>query len=703
MDQQTFLDGMELEGRSYTDLGASFVLEMIEEEKKACLYRDSTVIKTVDLSDKVAKRVFIVEVIEMGAMKSRLASALSMSRQTIDTYLDTKKHFGFEGLIHSYNTAHSKSMRKQRELHSQKLSQGNKAKQLTQIRRTEREKWDEGRLLFEFSFGPDEEAQRVEKKEQPFVEEHEWEATRYAGVFTYLITLVMEWRWLSLVMGHFGVDYKIFMVFLLMAACNIRSIEQLKNVRSREAGLVLGINRIPCKPKVWQWLYSAANKQISDVLLEDYFRYQIRAGLVGIWLWSTDGHLLPYTGKETVHYSYNTQRRMPVPGQTNLVTCDESGRIVDFTIQEGHGDLRGQIRTLAHKWEKELSERPVMVFDREGNGAGFFSGLVQDNISFVTWEKNADAKKLASLKEEEFTDEFEFKGKKYGVCEGEKSCNYVPKDSTTGKPDKSNKHSFTLRRIYIWNKTSGRRASGLAWNEGKEMSVIDCARAILSRWGASENTFKHINRRHPLHYHPGFKLVPSERQEVANPEVKKKQNLIARIQKKLNRLYKKLTKNPEVLNQDGKPRQNSQHEKLKNTIHRREAEVERLKEEKSVLPEKVDVSTLEDYKSFKQIDGEGKYLFDFVTSSVWNARKQMVDWLRPFFNQENELVDLFYAITDCHGWIKTTKTHVIVRLEPLQQPKRRVTQEQLCRKLSNLGAQTPTGKSLIIEVGASPL
>ena len=621
MDQLTFFDGVELEDRRYSDLGAGFVLEMFEEEKKACLYRDSTVIKTVDLSDKVAKRVFIVEMIEMGAMKSRLASALRMSRQTIDTYLDTKKHFGLEGLIHSYNIAHTKSMRKQRELHSQKRCQGNKAKQLTQMRRKEREEKANEQLLFEFSFGPDEEAQPVEKKEQPFAEEHDWEATRYAGVFTYLITLVMEWRWLSLVMGHLGVDYKIFMVFLLMAACNFRSIEQLKNVRSREAGLVLGINRIPCKPKVWEWFYSAANKQISDRLLADYFRYQIHAGLVGIWFWATDGHLLPYTGKEMVHSSYNTQRRMPVPGQTNLVTCDESGRIVDFTIQEGHGDLRGQIRALAHKWEEELSERPVMVFDREGDGAGFFSGLVRDEIAFVTWEKNADARKLASLKEEEFTDEFEFNGKKYGVGEGEKSFHYVPKDSTTGKPDQSNEHRFTLRRIYIWNKTSGRRASGLAWTGGKEMNVMDCARAILSRWGASENTFKHINNRHPLHYHPGFKLVPSKRQEVANPEVKKKQNLIVRIQKKLNLLYKKLTKSPEVLNQDGTPRQNSQHEKLKNTIQRQEAEVERLKEEKSALPERVDVSTLEDYKSFKQIDVEGKYLFDFVTTSVWNARK----------------------------------------------------------------------------------
>jgi len=126
-----------------------------------------------------------------------------------------------------------------------------------------------------------------------------------------------------------------------------------------------------------------------------------------------------------------------------------------------------------------------------------------------------------------------------------------------------------------------------------------------------------------------------------------------------------------------------------------------VKEEKRKLPEKINVSTLQDYKSFKRIDNEGKYLFDFVTTSVWNARKQMVDWLRPFFNEENELVDLFYAITNCHGWIKCTRNKVIARLEPLQQPKRRLAQEQ-CRKLTSLGAKTPSGKRLIIEVGKVP-
>jgi hypothetical protein len=91
-----------------------------------------------------------------------------------------------------------------------------------------------------------------------------------------------------------------------------------------------------------------------------------------------------------------------------------------------------------------------------------------------------------------------------------------------------------------------------------------------------------------------------------------------------------------------------------------------------------------------------------VTASVWNACKQMVDWLRPHFDEENELVDLFYAITQCQGWIKSTKTDVTVRLEPLQQPRRQLAQEQLCRKLTSLGARTPNGKWLVVEVNEKP-
>lgn len=169
--------------------------------------------------------------------------------------------------------------------------------------------------------------------------------------------------------------------------------------------------------------------------------------------------------------------------------------------------------------------------------------------------------------------------------------------------------------------------------------------------------------------------------------------------KGIDTLHRKLFNTPEQTLKNGTPRSNSPHQRLKTEIQQQQAELDRKRKAKKHLPEKVDVSTLENHRSFKRIDNEGKVLFDFVTTAVWNARKQWVDGLRDYDDCENDLVDLFYAITQAQGWVRSTATDVSVRLEPLQQTRRRAAQEQLCRKLTALSAQTPTGKRLIIEVG----
>jgi len=80
----------------------------------------------------------------------------------------------------------------------------------------------------------------------------------------------------------------------------------------------------------------------------------------------------------------------------------------------------------------------------------------------------------------------------------------------------------------------------------------------------------------------------------------------------------------------------------------------------------------------------------------------MIDLLRPDWKQETEIVDLFYAITEYQGWIRSNKEEVFVSLEPLEQPRRRFAQEQLCRKLTYLATRLPIGKLLVIEVGEDP-
>jgi len=686
---------------------------------KGYVYYRGTLLKEVDLGDKGQRQLLVVELMQRGVNQSRLAKVLKLSRQTLHNYRESYNRFGLEGLLHGYKPSESKSREIQRRLHVEQRRPGTKARDLARRRRQEREARPQNGELdldpprYELEAVAIDEAlkaldedrseaapsSRLPAQELPFAKNHEASASRYAGLFILLFPLLTQWRWLDKLFVRVGRQWRIFMIFLLMSGLNIRSIEQLKHVRREEAGRVLGLGSLPSLPTIWGQFREVAEKQSAQGLMADLFDDQIDRGLVGARLWFTDGHLLPYTGQERVHASYHTQRRMPVPGQTNLVTSDERGRIVRFEIQEGKGDLRDTVVRVGDYGKARTGRAPIQVFDREGHGAEFFSRLVEHHIPFATWEKQADKKRLEAIEEAAFTHRLEFNGKAYRLLEQTKPMVHQRVDEN----GQETSHRFELRRIVIWNLSSNRRASGLCWDAERGLDLDLFAQAILHRWGASENTFKHLNERHPLHYHPGFGLGESEKQEVDHPRRKAIGAQLKTLQTQLARHYQQLSKTRPTYNRDGTPRANGKYHTLKQRIQQLETQQAQLRAEKNQLPERIDVSQLQDYRSFKKIDNEGKNLFDFVTASVWNARRTLIDWLGEYYAKESDRVDLFYAILHSHGWIESDDRWVVVRLEPLQQPSRRYAQEQLCRKLSGLGAKIPGGKWLRIEVGDTPL
>ena len=693
--QNSLLPGDDTVDNDVINIGnALFIKVRNKHQKIAELYKRGVMIRSVSLSDHTARRFLIAEAVEMGAKKSFLAKALGISRQTIDNNVDTKKIYGAEGLVHGYSTKEKTPIKEQRKQHGKKLESGNKAKQVAEIKRKQREQAQEhAQTNIELDFFSEaQDAPKLSEEEQPFAAEHDWKSTRYAGVGIYWVALLARWQWLELIIKHFGNGWKIFAVFMLMVCQNVRSIEQLKNVRSKEAAIILGLDKLPSRPIIWQWFYQVAEQCKAQTLLQAYFSHQIHNGLVGLWVWFTDGHLLPYTGKNKLHYAYNTQRRMPVPGRTNQVTCDASGRIVDFVIEEGKGNMKQVLLNLHEKWRKEIGvNAPVNVFDREGYDGAFFQSQIDQAMPFVSWDKHIDTKKLALIPEDKYTTEFEFNGKMYRIFEDEKHLSYG---------DSKDKKSVTLRRIQLWNRSSNRRTSLLAWSRVDNfLTMQECAQAILSRWGSSENTFKHIQTRHPFHYSPGMKMEGSERQEIANPRIKALAKEIVAIKKSLGKLYKKSAKSKDSTRESVQKK----HAVVEQEITDFELQKSKLLAEKRSLPEKVDPRGLADYRSFNKIDDEGKYLFDFVTVSVWNARKAMVDWLSEFYSNRNEIVDLFYTISQCHGWVKSEKEVVYIRLESLGRCQRGAAQEQFCRKLNSYGVRLPNGKRIMVEIGESPV
>jgi hypothetical protein len=722
------------------DLGRGYCLHLPRGPRsQGDLYHHGSLSKRVNLADKAERRLLVVELLQRKLNQTRLAEVLNLSRQTLHNYRECYRLFGVTGLLHGYSPSRSVSEERQGRLHVDKRRPGSKARELEALRRAEKRltaevtqeelAWDgEAAARCALEEAPLEEVVRVDQPsrqtvaeqaspeqvpaaviELPYAEHHDWEASRYAGIFPVLLVLMSQWQWMQRLSQLFGNGWRIFQVFVLMAVRNIRSIEQLKHERREEAGRLLGLGRLPALDTLWSWFHDVAGKSRAGALLKAFFADQIRCGLVATRLWFTDGHLLPYTGQDKVHAAWNTQRRMPMPGQTNLVTCDEQGRIVYFDIQEGKGDLRAQILRLGeYARQQSLGTPPVQVFDREGDGLGFFSELVRRRTPFITWEKNANPARLRALPAADFTHSVSMNGTDYRLLEETKACLYPPKTDPDPDPDPDTgmaelAHTFDLRRVVLWNLRTNHRISVLCWDADLQWSPQEVLTAMLSRWGASENTFKHIKGRHPYHYHPGFGLAESDKQDIANPQIKGLAQQIASTQGHLAKLYKQQAKTQPSFNRDGSERHNSRHRRLAAAIAVSETQLKQLQADKARLPERVNVTGLSDYRSFNAIDNEGKNLFDFVTSSVWNVRRQLLDWLDDSYAKDSDRVDLLYAIFNCHGWVRSDEHWVVVRLEPLQQPARRYAQEQLCRKLTGLGARIPGGKWLRIEVGQSPL
>jgi hypothetical protein len=164
----------------------------------------------------VAKRLFVVEAIAMGAGKSDFATPRAISRQTIHNRMEIKKHFGREGIIQGYNVGASRSRRKRRELPQEELSCGNKSEQVAKIRPQKRQKSEanqqeqeagQQKTVFGFAKVGRYPAEPIEPEVQPLSEEHGREKTRCAGTFHYLMPLMQQWNWLDLVIGYFGSAY----------------------------------------------------------------------------------------------------------------------------------------------------------------------------------------------------------------------------------------------------------------------------------------------------------------------------------------------------------------------------------------------------------------------------------------------------------------------------------------------------------------
>jgi transposase-like protein len=660
-------------------IGKSLAIKKTSDKNIVHLYKNGSFVKVQKLFPAVERRLFVVDLVDrQGATMTKLASSLGITRQSIKNWVDIYQKHGSTGLVNNTKDSWKKNP---------KRFTGNKVLDLQQERKEARQELKKQELTINF----EPEAQVEEKHCGPanalYSEEFDYQENRYGGSMLYLSMIIGDLGFLKHLSSLIGSYLWVPLMFVMMHVNKIFSTEQLKIVYRKEFGQILGLKTLPHLSKVREEIWGLVDLKQATEGVTKFIKLQIIKGAVSIWRIFLDGHLVPYSGKEKVHKAHSTQRDMMMPGQSEFFAHDSSGNIVYFDIQEGKGDIVESLRQVSLRVKPyNGGTPPLVVVDRELWGVEVFLSL--KGYRFVTWEKNCDKAKLRKLDNSCFTGKLTLNDKNYILFE---------QDKTYRSADKK---SIKLRRIISRNTGTGETFAIVTNDKSENTKTI--ANSMLNRWGCSENGFKHMGTRTNMHYNPAWNIgAESQKQDICNPgyidlkkKLKKKKWELTKIQKELGKKELKLKK-------DGKPRRSTVRDNWIKKRGKLEKEIRQINQEISECPERIDIRQTGG-KTFKVIDTEAKKWWNISEMIFWNSRKKLAKLLYAYLPDHRDLLPVLDAITSSRGWMKSSKDTIVVRIEPLETPRFRDAQIQLCRYLNHQKIKLPNGKLLQYDVAENP-
>ena len=643
------------------------------------MYKNGAFVKQQKLDPQIEKRLFVIDLVErQGVVKAKLATALGVSRQSIDNWIDTYRKYGSTGLINNTKDSWKKNP---------KRFNGNKARDLEAERAEEQQELQSRELAINFDKETEVEEKYCGAANALFQQQHDYQENRYSGSMLFVAILLGKFNFLkqlsSLVDKYLWVPF----MFVMMHVNKITSVEQFKTAYRKEFGQILGLKTLPYLGKIRETVWGLTDQKQGKNAMKRFLKLQIIKGVVSIWRVFLDGHLVPYSGSEKIHKAYSTQRNMMMPGQTEFFAHDSTGNIVYFDIQEGRGNMLESLRQVSDLVAPYNEKTPpLVVVDRELWGVEKFLSI--KDLRFVTWEKNCDKAALAKLDASKFSGNLNLNDKVYTFFEHKKTYQ-GPK-----------KESIELRRIIARNTTTGETIA-IVTNDTIETTAT-IAESMLNRWGNSENGFKHLGDRTNMHYNPAWSVEQnSENQEVSNPQYLKLKNGLKKKKTALAKVQKEIGKKEPKLKKDGTPRKTPVRNKNIKKREELKAQIDQINLELATCPERIDVRETQS-KDFKTVDNEGKRWWNIAEMVFWNSRKKLAKILYNYLPDQRDLLPVLDAITRSKGWIKSTKDMVIVKLEPLETPRFKDAQIQLCRHINSQKIKLPNGKLLQYDVAKNP-
>lgn len=177
-------------------------------------------------------------------------------------------------------------------------------------------------------------------------------------------------------------------------ALRFRSLEDFKNARRRDFGVLIGEDHGPSvlsmRTKIKALAESADPVAISRGLFQRYLAME------PVWegLYYIDGHFCPYYGKHPTPRGWDSKRGLAVPGHTDVYIHDARGRALFFFSQPLNDSLARAIPGVVEEIRRAHGTGPfTLIFDRGGYSGDAFRFLEAQGIGFITYLKGRKARR----------------------------------------------------------------------------------------------------------------------------------------------------------------------------------------------------------------------------------------------------------------------------------------------------------------------
>lgn len=259
-------------------------------------------------------------------------------------------------------------------------------------------------------------------------------------------------------------------------ALRFRSLEDFKNARRRDFGVLLGEDHGPSvlstRTKIKALAESVDPVTISRGLFQRYLAIE------PVWegLYYIDGHFCPYYGKHQTPRGWDAKRGLAVPGHTDMYIHDAKGRALFFFSQPLNDSLARAIPGAVEEIRRAHGDGPfTLIFDRGGYSGDAFRFLEAQGIGFITYLKGRKARRRYSKK---------LFRRGWFLFEGERHVYRVF--------EKKTRVARRLLRTVLFEGDDGHQIPVLTnlSPESKAAKVVHC---LKLRW-RQENDFKYLNQ-----------------------------------------------------------------------------------------------------------------------------------------------------------------------------------------------------------------